>query len=444
MALSGDRSFVGFGFGAIQAGLFLYEAYRSGSFRSLTVAEVVPETVARLRESGGQYSVNIAFRDCVRAEQVGPIQAMNPEDAADRRVLIHAVASASEIATALPSVRFYASSSAGSVHRILAEGLLQKVTLDGPPVIIYAAENHNRAAELLEEAVLGALPPGCRAAVCKRVAFVNTVIGKMSGVVTDAQQVAKQGMACVTPGDGRAFLVEEFNRILISRPLSTGHGSVPDFRRGIQVFEEKLDLLPFEEAKLYGHNSTHAVAAYLGMILGVEQITDLGKQAGVIDFLRAAFVEESGEALIRKHTGVDRLFTRAGYREYADDLLERMTNPFLGDTVDRVGRDPARKLEWDDRLVGTIRTALSQGIPAPRYSIGAAAALNALHPSTLRSATDLRGVLLPLWEKSSPDPVEMAAVIAAIETGLRKLWRWRDAGFPNLEAFAGERSANAS
>ena len=32
-------TFVGFGFGAIQAGLFLYEAYRSGNFGRLVVAE---------------------------------------------------------------------------------------------------------------------------------------------------------------------------------------------------------------------------------------------------------------------------------------------------------------------------------------------------------------------------------------------------------------------
>ena len=48
-----DRTFVGFGFGAIQAGLFLHEAHRAGRFRRLVVAEVVPEVVAAVRRSGG-------------------------------------------------------------------------------------------------------------------------------------------------------------------------------------------------------------------------------------------------------------------------------------------------------------------------------------------------------------------------------------------------------
>ena len=46
MALTGDRTYVGFGFGAIQSGLFLYEAYRSGKFQRLVVAEVIPEVVS--------------------------------------------------------------------------------------------------------------------------------------------------------------------------------------------------------------------------------------------------------------------------------------------------------------------------------------------------------------------------------------------------------------
>ena len=47
MALTGTRTYVGFGFGAIQAGLFLYEAYRSGNFARLVVAEVLPDLVAK-------------------------------------------------------------------------------------------------------------------------------------------------------------------------------------------------------------------------------------------------------------------------------------------------------------------------------------------------------------------------------------------------------------
>ncbi len=439
MSLSGKRTFVGFGFGAIQAGLFLCEAFRSGNFRRLIVAEVMPNAVQALRQSAGKYAVNVAYHNRVEAVEIGPTEVANPANQSECEFLVVAVAEAAEIATALPSVAYYTSASPGSVHRILAEGLRRKVTTGGPPAVVYAAENHNHAAEILEEAVLNEIPPSERNQVLGRVSFLNTVIGKMSGVVTDPHELQKQGLKTVTPFESRAVLVEAFNRILVSR-TSFGDRSAADqaatqgFHRGIEVFEEKPDLLPFEEAKLYGHNSTHAVAAYLGALLGVGRIADLEKIPGVTAFLEAAFVNESGGALIRRHKDKDPLFTPDGYRAYAKDLLVRMFNPYLGDTVERVGRDPERKLEWHDRLVGTVRLALHQGLNPVRYAMGTAAAVAALNKSALDSNLPLQAVLDPLWHKATPDPAEREAVLRAVEEGRTRLKLWRDNGFPNLEA----------
>ena len=47
------KTFVGIGFGPIQSGLFVSEAYRSGNFDRLTVAEVDESTVRAVRDSGG-------------------------------------------------------------------------------------------------------------------------------------------------------------------------------------------------------------------------------------------------------------------------------------------------------------------------------------------------------------------------------------------------------
>ena len=96
---------------------------------------------------------------------------------------------------------------------------------------------------------------------------------------------------------------------------------------------------------------------------------------------------ESGEALIRKYDGIDDLFTPAGYAAYADDLLQRMTNPHLRDSIERVGRDPRRKLGWHDRLVGTMRVCLTQSVASPRFAMGAAAALVTLDANALDSPT---------------------------------------------------------
>lgn len=419
MGLTGKRTFVGFGFGAIQAGLFLYEAFHSGQFGRLVVAEIRPDMVRAVRSAGGSFSVNIAHPDRVESACVGPVEILDPETGEDRRRLIEAVAGADEIATAVPSVHHYVSDSPGSVHRILAQGLSGKASSGGAASILYAAENNNQAAEILEASVLQAVPPDAGPAVLSRCRFLNTVIGKMSGSISSAPNTQECRLAPVAPGFAGIFLVEEFNRILISR---IPPGSV--FLRGITCFQEKDDLLPFEEAKLYGHNATHALAAYMGAVLGVRLVADLRRFPDLMAFLRAAFLEESGKALIRKHAGVDPLFTADGYRTYADDLLARMVNPFLLDSIERVGRDPERKLAWDDRLIGTMRLAHSVGIEPRRYALGAAAALAWCG----RSTSWLEGQ----WDEASPVITEKSAMISLIDAASACLHTWIDSGFKTL------------
>ena len=177
----------------------------------------------------------------------------------------------------------------------------------------------------------------------------------------------------MTPAIPKAVLVEEFNRILISRI------TLPGFRRGIDVFVEKPDLLPFEEAKLYGHNAIHALIAYLAARRGLAPSPRPPRMRDIMASARAAFLDESGAALIRRHAALgDPLFTPVGYPAYADDLLARMVRPTLNDLVARVTRDQVRKLGYDDRFFGTMRLALQYGIRPTHLALGAAAAVLSL------------------------------------------------------------------
>ena len=211
-------TFVGFGFGAIQAGLFLYEANRTGAFARLVVAEVLPARVAALRAAGGIFHVNIAHDDRIEHAAVGPVEIYNPIVAADRAALTEAIAEANELATAIPSVNLYTGDGPESLHRVLAAGLAEKARLRGPQAVVYAAENHNEAAQLLRAAVAAAPEAPAPDQLAASVDFLNTVIGKMSGVVTADQGALPPDLNPVTPDASEAFLVESFNRILVSQP----------------------------------------------------------------------------------------------------------------------------------------------------------------------------------------------------------------------------------
>ena len=360
-----DHIFAGFGFGPIQSGLFVDEAYASSNFSRIVVAETDQRLVDAVRANGGSYSVNVARKDRIDVVNIHNIELLNPTIESERNKLIEALSQSTEIVTSLPSVAFY-ESGANSVASLIAQGLQNR---SSDAAIIYTAENNNHAAEILEKAVAAKIGDS----IPKRVQFLNTVIGKMSQVVTDPAEISQKKLAPIAPGIDRAFLVEEFNRILVTRC------TIDDFTPGIKVFIEKDDLLPFEEAKLYGHNAIHALLAYLGAVKGYSKMTELKNDASIKTIAERAFLNESGAALIKKYGGLgDELFTAAGYRSFAFDLLERMTNPFLSDTIERAGRDPLRKLALNDRIFGTMALALEQGIEPANMAIGALAGIKTL------------------------------------------------------------------
>ena len=156
----------------------------------------------------------------------------------------------------------------------------------------------------------------------------------------------------------------------------------------------------------------------------MQRIADLPNIPGMGVFLRRAFLNESGAALIHRYRGIDPLFTMDGYTDYVDNLLERMYNPFLSDTTERVGRDVERKLGWDDRLVGMLRLALAEGVPPTCYALGAAAALVCLDPGFIKYELDPAERLNALWGSRMPD-LQAGAIVDLIRAGLAHLRRWQ-------------------
>jgi mannitol-1-phosphate 5-dehydrogenase len=405
-----QKTFVGFGLGPIQAGLFLDEAFRSGNFERLVVAEVNPELVAGLQRAKGCFRINVASHTGIEVHEVLGVEVLNPAVPEQARALLAALSGASEICMALPSVEFY-SRGEPSPAALLAEALRQKLADEQfPPCIVYTAENHNQAAEILQGLCEERLPEPRRAASRERVQFLNTVIGKMSGIVSERDWPADSPLAPICEGMPRAFLVEEFNKILISRVR------LPGFKPGIDVFIEKNTLLPFLQAKLYGHNAVHALLGYLARVKGLNFLSELAGVPELMQLARDAFLAESGPALIARHAGVDPLFTPSGFRAHAEELLARMTNPYLRDATERVVRDTPRKLGWDDRLVGVMRLALDADIVPHCFALGVAAALETLPASKNRAAQ-----LMDLWHVPDEPPGRKTRLIQLIEAARDRL-----------------------
>lgn len=81
-------------------------------------------------------------------------------------------------------------------------------------------------------------------------------------------------------------------------------------------------------------------------------------------------MQESGEVLIRRYG-----FDRALHSAYIEKILSRFANPYLVDEVDRVGRQPLRKLSANDRLIKPLLGTIEYGLPNGMLLKGIAAAL---------------------------------------------------------------------
>jgi mannitol-1-phosphate 5-dehydrogenase len=133
---------------------------------------------------------------------------------------------------------------------------------------------------------------------------------------------------------------------------------------------EACDYFPaYTARKLYIHNCGHAVLAYLGHVRG----HDYGYQALEDPVVRRLFdgvLGESRAGIVAAHASrhfpdlppPQAAAAEAGWLdEHIADLTRRFANRALGDTVLRLGQDPARKLSPADRLVGPARLVEQAG-----------------------------------------------------------------------------------
>lgn len=352
------RTLVGFGFGPIQAGVFVPFA-RTEGFEHITIAEIDQTLVRALRSNGGAYTVNVAHADRLEVRQIEGVEILDPALEEQAGTIRDRLREASTIVTALPSPASYAAGGDTSVVAYLARALQEA----GPPVVVYTTENHPSAPACLEAAVRARLSCGLPA---RPVAVVGCVIGKMSQMIQGPHLRRRRDLVAMVPDLERVFLVESYDRIIAGR--------VPELCSGgrMSSLVEVEDLRPYQELKLFGHNAAHAMLGFVARARGIERMPTLRKLPTVLRAVGEIITFESGATLQRRWPGVrGELASAESLKQYADDLLGRMTNPFLDDAVERVIRDLPRELARDDRLFGALSLCDQSGVNAPNLETAA-------------------------------------------------------------------------
>jgi mannitol-1-phosphate 5-dehydrogenase len=227
------------------------------------------------------------------------------------------------------------------VAALLAPGLSRR----SKPVNVLVCDNRLRAASRLAHEVARAAGPA-------RTVQHGFVAALLDQVATSS--AGEHGVLLHVEAKGRLFL--DAPALRAEPPLLGGALLVEDHAAYVL-------------RKLYFFSAGHAAVAFLGRLQGHRLMT-----AAVADPLVSNLVlrtlDEAGCGL--EHRYGSRF---SGGDDAARDCLARYADPVLADTVERVARDPDRKLAADDRVCGTARLALAAGVETPALALVAAAGL---------------------------------------------------------------------
>ena len=126
---------------------------------------------------------------------------------------------------------------------------------------------------------------------------------------------------------------------------------------------------PWVLRKLYTFSAGHATAAYLGWLKGYHYIHTAIQDEEIRAVVLAAMAE--GQRGLACRYGKE----FAGTPAELESIVARFENAAINDPVDRVARDPQRKLGAKERLVGAARLAEEAGIFPKQLALATAAAL---------------------------------------------------------------------
>ena len=224
---------------------------------------------------------------------------------------------------------------------------------NGKPLNIIICENLIDADKLLYKLMTELLNDEEIIAFNEKVGLVEASVGRMVPQMTEEQKKDNLLRVCV----------ESFCELPVNKAA---------FKGGIPNISNLLPFAPFDyyiQRKLFIHNMSHAMTAYLGSILGCEFIWQAINNP-VIKKITERAMTESAQALSKKFN-----IPLQSIKENIEDLLKRFGNVELGDTVQRVGKDTKRKLSANDRFSGAIKLCEEEGIVPAYIPIGIAAGL---------------------------------------------------------------------
>lgn len=328
-----------FGAGSIGRG-FVGASFGSAGW-GVTFVDVVQSLVDTLNTDGG-YNQVVVSNEGGTVIRVAPVEALHSDDSA---AVVAALAEADISATAVGAANL------PRVAALIARGAAARKEANRGPLDVLLCENLPEAPRIMRELISA----HCMAEVSENVGLIETSIGRM--VPTPVPDPSDPTRVRV---ESYSFLPYDASALLGAEP------DVPDLvpiREGFEVYGDR---------KLYVHNMAHCMLAYLGELRGYVYLWQAAEDLELRYLTRNAMVETAVAISVVRAVPVAPLLL------HVDDLLKRFSNRELGDTVERVGRDPQRKMRPDDRLLGSHLFCQRAGVEPLHVSVAVAAGAHRL------------------------------------------------------------------
>lgn len=234
------------------------------------------------------------------------------------------------------------------IAKSISSGIKKKIEIGNLKFLnIIACENAVNATDILKREVFSYLNEDERNFCEKFIGFINCSVDRI-----------------VPPSENNSadVSVEEFYEWNLQRNQILGD---------LKIIGANLvdDLSSYVERKLFTLNTGHTMTAYLGFQKSYKTIFESINDEFIYENVKKAMIE-SGEGLIEKYG-----FNREKHMNYIDIIIGRFKNPYLFDSVIRVGREPMRKLSRNDRFIKPISNSYNYGKEIDRLCFGAAYAL---------------------------------------------------------------------
>ncbi|MBK5002020.1 HAD family hydrolase [Pseudomonas sp. S31] len=151
-------------------------------------------------------------------------------------------------------------------------------------------------------------------------------------------------------------------------PLYVERGS--DLLERLRQVKTVADIAQIQVIKNRLWNGPHAIVAWYASLLGYAWVGQAMGDSRVSELAERLVREEVGPALVAENAGM-----AEAVGDFADAFLERCKTSFR-DPCARVGRDPLRKLQRNERIFSSIDLARKHAIDTPGLAFGAALAIH--------------------------------------------------------------------